>query len=126
MPSYDSRLFSPPAPLAKVKLRIIEGSAEISDVLMLLDSGADVSLIPGSAIDTLGIEINPEETYELMGFDGNISVAPVVRLDLIFLRQVFRGQYLLVDQIWGVLGRDILNHLALLFDGPNLTWSETK
>jgi hypothetical protein len=25
---------------------------------------------------------------------------------------------------WGVMGRDVLNLVALLFDGPNLTWNE--
>jgi hypothetical protein len=126
MTRYDNKLFDPPAPLATVKIRITGNGDAVPDVLMLLDSGADVTLIPRSAVVTLGITINPEVSYELMGFDGSISIARAVRLDLIFLRQIFRGQYLLIDQDWGVLGRDILNYVSLVFDGPHLTWSEQK
>ena len=31
---------------------------------------------------------------------------------------------MLIDQEWGIMGRDVLNHVALLLDGPKLTWSE--
>ena len=59
-----------------------------------------------------------------MGFDGSRSVARSVQLDLLFLRRAFKGRFLLIDQEWGVMGRDILNHLAILLHGPQLTWSE--
>jgi len=45
---------------------------------------------------------------------------------MIFLNRTFRGRFLLIDQEWGVMGRDILNLVSLLLDGPNLTWSEHK
>ncbi len=63
-------------------------------------------------------------TYELIAFDGSKSSAPAVPLDLLFLQRAFRGQYLLIDQEYGVLGRDILNHLELVLDGPRLQWLE--
>ena len=50
--------------------------------------------------------------------------APVVRLELRFSRRTFRGQFLLVDQAWGILGRNVLNAVAVLLDGPNLAWHE--
>jgi hypothetical protein len=59
-----------------------------------------------------------------MGFDGSKSVAQAVQLDLLFLGRAFRGRFLLIDQACGILGRDILNHVAILLDGPQLTWSE--
>ncbi len=46
MPAYDSTLFNPPAPLARVTLRNPETGAVWSDVPMLLDLGADATLIP--------------------------------------------------------------------------------
>ena len=61
-----------------------------------------------------------------MGFDGRTSVARVASLDLIFLRKVFRGRFLIGNQECGVLGRDILNHVALLLDGPHLAWDEAR
>jgi len=40
---------------------------------MLLDTGADVTLIPKSAVDQLGVVHGSEEECELMGFDGSRS-----------------------------------------------------
>jgi hypothetical protein len=84
MPAYDTSHFDPPAPLAQVTLRSPERTTELADVAMLLDSGADVTLVPRSAVQMLGVDIDLEASYELMGFDGNISIAPAVELDLVF------------------------------------------
>ena len=91
MPTYDSIQFDPPAPLAQVALRNPDGGATLSDVPMLLDTGADVTLIPQATADTLGDIIVPGSQYELIGFDGSASIAPVVRLELLFYGLVFRG-----------------------------------
>jgi hypothetical protein len=64
------------------------------------------------------------ERYELMGFDGSRSFAPVVVLDLVFVKRIFRGRFLLIDEERGILGRDILSHVVLLLDGPRQQWSE--
>lgn len=126
MSAYDAALFDPPAPLARVTLRNPDNLAVLSDVPMLLDSGADVTLIPQASVNQLGIAADPGKTYELVGFDGSTSFAPVVQLQLVFLNRTFKGQFLLIRQDWGVMGRDILNHVSLLLDGPNLKWSEHR
>ena len=125
MPAYDASRFKPPAPLAIVTLRNQDNETTL-DAPMLLDSGADITLIPQSSIERLGLAVDPREIYELMSFDGTTSTAQVVRLDLIFLRRVFRGRFLVTLQECGILGRDILNHISLLLDGPDLTWGEQK
>lgn len=122
MPDYDSALFTPPAPLARVVLRNPESGATQTDVPMLLDTGADVSLIPQASISSLALATISDTRYELVGFDGNSSFAQVVRVELIFLERTFRGQFLLTGQDWGILGRNILNAIPLLFDGPRLRW----
>ena len=124
MPVYDAIRFSPPAPLAFVAFRNTATGASASDVPMLLDSGADVSLVPRQTVIALGVSLDPAAVYELMSFDGNRSSAQAVHLDLLFLKRTFRGRFLLIDGECGILGRDILNHLSLSFDGPNLTWDE--
>jgi len=121
MPAYDEGRFQPPAPLAQVTLRHSEKGNTLPDVPMLLDSGADVTLLPRASINLLGVTVNPGEGYELLGFDGRTSVAQAVQLDLLFLRRAFKGRFLLIDQEWGILGRDILNHVPLLFHGPRLS-----
>ncbi len=126
MPAYDNSLFAQPAPVTRVILRNPENNAILSDVPMLLDTGADVTLIPQGSINLLGVSITPNEGYELMGFNGSRSVAQVAQLDLLFLRRAFKGRFLLINQDCGILGRDILNHLSLLFDGPQLIWDEQR
>jgi hypothetical protein len=126
MPEYDSALFSLPAPVARVMLRNPQTGTVVNDVPMLLDSGADATLLPQTFVDRIGIAAEPNEGYELMGFDGSISVARVVQLDLIFLRRAFKGRFLLMNQEWGLIGRDILNHVSLLFDGSYLRWDEQR
>lgn len=126
MSTYDSDLFDPPAPLARVTIRHPLSGATVSDVPMLLDTGADVTLLPQAFVERLGISGDSNEGYELKGFDGNVSVARVVEVDLLFVRRAFKGRFLLMDQEWGLIGRDVLNHVSLLFDGLRLDWSEQK
>jgi len=126
MPTYDDHFFNPPAPLARVTLRNCEGGKTISAVPMLIDSGADVTVIPQQSVTLLGTSIEPDTGYEVMGFDGRKSIAQVVSLDLIFLRRAFRGRFLVSGQEWGIIGRDVLNHVAVLLDGPQLVWEEQK
>lgn len=88
---------------------------------MLIDSGADATLLPKAAVASLGIS-GLGERYQLAGFDGTTSEAEAVRADLIFENLRFRGRYLLLDAEVGVIGRDVLNHLRLLLDGPDSHW----
>jgi hypothetical protein len=56
MPAYDDNRFAPAAPVARVVVRHPDHPASIADVLMLIDSGADASLLPRTAVASLGIE----------------------------------------------------------------------
>jgi Retroviral aspartyl protease len=126
MPIYDDHFFNPPAPLARVTLRNAGDGKTVSDVPMLIDSGADVTLIPHQSVTLLGAFIASDTSYEVMGFDGRKSTAQVVSLDLIFLRRTFRGRFLVGTQEWGIVGRDVLNHVSVLLDGPRLVWDEQR
>jgi predicted aspartyl protease len=126
MPAYDSTRFDPPAPLVLVTLRNPNTGSVCPDVPLLLDTGADVSLVPRAAVSRLGVTAAPDRRYELIAFDGTVSLAPVVQLELVFCRRTFRGQFLLIDQEWGILGRNVLNAVSLLLDGPRLTWDEHR
>jgi len=126
MPAYDAELFKPPAPLAQDSLRNPQNAVSFFDVPMLLDTGADVTLVPTNSVEHLGLSANATEIYELVGFDGRITTASAVHLEMRFLNKTFRGRFLLIEQEWGILGRDILNLLSLLVDGPNLSWHEQR
>ena len=123
MPSYDALHYDPPAPIAQVSLRAANG-ATVDDVLLLLDTGADTTLLPRIAIMRLGITPDPTLAYELIGFDGTRSTTLAVGVDMIFLQKAFRGRYLLTDSDRGILGRDVLASVAMLFNGPAQEWSQ--
>jgi hypothetical protein len=62
----------------------------------------------------------------LEAFDGSKSTAPAITAELLFLGKTFRGQFLLIDSWHGILGRNVLNNLSLLLDGPSLMWTERR
>jgi hypothetical protein len=126
MPTYDEARFNPPAPVGLVAFHNPHNGWRVNDVPMLLDSGADVTLIPRMVVDQLDARLLPDVSYEVSGFDSSASLASAVRLEMISLNKAFRGNYLVVDQAWGIVGRDILNLLSLLFDGPHLMWDEHR
>lgn len=124
MQAYDATRFDPPAPLAFVTIKSHQLDIVIHDVPMLIDTGADVSLLPQSHIAAL---TSPgAKTFELEAFDGTRSTAHEVTAELQFLGKSFRGQFLLIKGSYGILGRNILNNLSLVFDGPALRWGEHR
>ena len=123
MPAYDESRFAPPAPVAIVSIRHPDREEAVSDVPMLIDSGADATLLPKSAAASLGI-VGTGERYQLMGIDGSTSESEVVRAVLVFMGRRFHGRYLLIDAEVGVLGRNVWNRVRLMLDGPALSWEE--
>jgi predicted aspartyl protease len=93
---------------------------------MLIDTGADVTLIPQSVAQKLALEPVLDTQYELLGFAGGINTAYAVKLEMIFLGRTFRGQFLLTDEEMGIIGRNVLNGIRLIFDGPKLSWDIAK
>jgi hypothetical protein len=122
MPAYDAVRFDPPAPLAQVTLRNLATGKRWPDVPMLLDSGADVTLVPRAVLDQLDLAVLTDKQYELIGFDGETRTASAVQLELLLAGRVFKGSFLLIEQDWGIIGRNILNALPLIFDGPQQMW----
>jgi hypothetical protein len=126
MPAYDSLDYDPPASVAHVTLRDIDRGVLLPNVSLLLDTGADVTLLPRVAVEQLGLKPLAEKEYELVGFDGTKSLAQAVELDMIFLNKAYRGRYLLTDDEHGVLGRDVLANIILRLNGPRQEWSELR
>jgi hypothetical protein len=122
MPEYDDVNYDPPAPVAWVMLRNPVNGKTLANVPMLLDTGADASLLPMSCMEPLGIQRESRVGYELVAFDGTRSVSHAAVAHLVFLGMTFRGRYLLRDDAMGVIGRDVLNHLTIRFNGKTLTW----
>lgn len=121
MPDYDSTFFNPPAPVAFVTLKNSENNQQVTDVPMLLDTGADATLLPRAFVAKLDI-IQTSEIWEVESFDGTRNESAVVRLQMVFENKSFRGDYLLIEQDYGIIGRNILNFFNIRFDGKNLRW----
>jgi len=122
MHPYDATGFEPPAPFAHVTVISDALGTRVDHVPVLLDTGADVSLLPRAHVASL---VPPDaQQYQLEAFDGTKSTAPAIDVKVLFLGKTLRGQFLLIDGWHGVLGRNVLNNLRLLFDGPAKGWEE--
>lgn len=124
MTKYDET-FDPPAPFAKIALRNIATGERIEDISVLLDTGADISLLPLSAIEKLHIEPSGEKV-KLVGFNESENISDGYALQVIFLGKRLTGDYCAINDEVGILGRDVLNRFSIIFDGRNLEWREEK
>lgn len=124
MASYDSR-FKPPAPLALVTFFSADRSAHVNDVPMLIDTGADGSVVPLSIVNQLGVRLLSDKALEIEGYDGSKNIVNLAMLEMDFCEQIFTGEFILLDQSIGIVGRNVLNLFNLNFNGPKLTWNET-
>jgi hypothetical protein len=123
MPAYEDKGFSPAAPVARVTLRHPDNGQSIAHVPMLIDSGADATLLPRTAVVSLGI-MGTGELHRLEAFDGSINESEAVHAVLVFLNKTSRGRFLQTKSEIGVIGWNILNHVRLLLAGPALSWEE--
>ena len=98
----------------------------IEGVELLIDTGADTTLLPSRVLESLRLRPDDSSTCDLIGFDGTPSTAPVAELDMIFLQKIFRGRYVFIDRAHGILGRDVLNSVALLMNGPASEWASVS
>ena len=120
MPASDAVDFDPPAPVARA--RLASSTRTAADVPMLLDTGADVSVVPRSIAEQIDAASRPSG-IRLEMYDGAQVEVDVADLTLEFGTYRFRGAFVVADAEHGVLGRNILNLLVLTLDGPSLLWT---
>ena len=117
--SYDTENFYPPAPALEVSL-----SAPVSTFtpsvksLAILDSGADMTVIPQQVVQQLQLKCVDE--ILVSGFDGILKKYFVYSVKLIFDNLGdFVIRTLAEQQDYIIIGRDILNRWLLFLKGPN-------
>jgi len=119
MPQYD--LFErPPAPIATAIVTNFENGKNI--VLRgKLDTGASISVLPMSALETL--ELYPKGETAVIGYDGARTVREIfyahLEIEGVHLASV-RLVTTLRDEM--LLGRDALNQFLIILDGKTLTF----
>ena len=126
MPEYDAENFDPPAPVAFVTLRNPATGVTLPDVPMLIDTGADATLLPAEAVRKIGVDIEADSVFEVETFDGETKRLQFAKLELFFLNKKFAGEYLVIERPMGILGRNVLNSLRLVLDGLRQKWDEQK
>ena len=90
---------------------------------MLIDSGASVTVLPPWIGRCAGLLT--DRVLEVESFDGNQSQRPIVQVRLHLGGIAFLLECILHDEgeEAGILGRDVLNLLHLVLDGPRCSWT---
>lgn len=121
MQAYEAGDFEPRAPVVRATVR---GPSNVvyHGVPLLIDTGADVSVIPLEVAAAVEAETRPSNA-PIQLLDGGEITCLQANLTVEFLRYRFSGPFLVAGSRHGILGRNILNLLLVTLDGPNLLWS---
>ncbi|MCL5961779.1 MAG: retropepsin-like domain-containing protein [Chloroflexi bacterium] len=121
MLAYESGDFEPPAPVVRA---VVRGPANASyhDVPLLIDTGADVSLIPLDVAKYVGAATHPGSAL-IQFLDGEQMTCLEADLTVEFHRYRFRGPFIIAESSHGLLGSNVLNLLLVTLGGPRLSWS---
>ena len=89
---------------------------------MQIDTGADTSLIPAHVVSELGLPPSPSGAIDLVGFDERPATYPVVLAKVRFEGVGLSAPFAVIPARVGILGRNLLNRVPVLLDGPQLRW----
>ncbi|MCS6909138.1 MAG: aspartyl protease family protein [Anaerolineales bacterium] len=113
--------YTPPAPMLQVQLARRGEGPRLGPALAFVDTGADVTFMPRDWLDEL--EATEIDVVRVRGIFGESRSALLYKVDLIV-----EGQRLpninviaLSSSSEIILGRNVLNRLVLLLDGPGQT-----
>jgi len=112
---------TPPIPELDIALSLPQATATLGPVPAVVDSGADATLVPVEMLRQLGAQAWDEAL--LRGPWGEGRRIYTYLLDIHFAGQVLPGIEVVGDTMGEVivLGRNLLNKLILLLDGPDTT-----
>lgn len=113
--AFDLR-FHPPAPVLPVGIGGIDTDAPTTMLRMLVDTGADCSLIPVSVARALRLPVVDKVNVRGVGATSATSV-PVHAAQVLLAGTRLVARLMAFDDE-ALLGRDILNRLKLELDGP--------
>ncbi|HET7089983.1 MAG TPA: retroviral-like aspartic protease family protein [Anaerolineae bacterium] len=115
--SYDTNYF-PPAPSVEISLGIPNESLAVGPLRAVVDTGADVLLVPLRYIGPLGAQIDNRKTLRSQW--GEPRKVDVYVLDVGIGDLRFPVIEVIADEVGDeiVLGRNVLNKLTLTLHGP--------
>ena len=114
-----NRQLDPPAPFVHVVLARPDGSGAVEWPAQL-DTGADRSVIPPEARQSVGLA--ETGVLRVAGLGGDVQPMPVflAQVGVRGLRQILVEVITVPGERYVLLGRDLLNLHRILLDGPNL------
>ena len=115
---FDASYF-PPAPVLEVSLAFPDDPPSVGPITAFVDTGADGTFIPLAYLKALKVERSDQTAVQ--PFFGSPRLADVYMIDLFFGDSRMTAIEVVAneenDEI--VLGRNVLNKLMLLLDGPH-------
>jgi len=117
-----SRKYFPPAPILSVSLAVPEGAPQLGPHIALVDTGADGTFVPTRFLEDLVAPI-VYATYVRPSLGEGRHRVWVYQVDILLDSTRLPGIEVVGDD-WGdeiILGRNFLNRLRMLLDGPNQT-----
>ena len=121
MKTYFSRAYQPPAPVIEIELAISGTNQTAGPYPALVDTGADVTMLPRSLLISLSaISIYEKRLRSAWGEPHDVVIYAV---DIIVGADRFPGIEIAADEneTEFILGRNFLNRPPLLLDGPQMT-----
>ena len=114
-----NRQVTPPAPFVHVTVRAPYDGSPGVELPGQIDTGADLSVIPGRLVDQL--RLVPLDSISTAGFGGHLLTLPtfVVELRIRELTPVTTKIVASSDETFALIGRDVLNRFTIMLDGPN-------
>ena len=113
-----NKSIEPPAPF--ISVAVAHPLRPDSDVQMMakIDSGADITALPLTVVQQLNLQAN--HFLEIAGYDNQIVSLPVYDSRLTIAHIRVRFEAIAISENHAILGRDVLNLLRVLLDGPAL------
>lgn len=116
MTPYDNR-HQPPAPVLSVTVTSVVNRRRRRSLSALLDTGSDITAIPRLLVESL--QLYPIGQIELEGVDASVQSIPAYPVHLsIGDLSIPRLEVIETGLDFAVVGRDVLNRLYLLLNGP--------
>jgi len=113
---YNNNSYDPPAPVLPITIRVPGNSINQVVIDALIDTGADITCLPGALIKALHAEC--ASSYNVLG----INEMPIGPADSYFLEFEIASTKLMSEVIAigneTILGRNLINEFTLNLNGP--------
>ncbi len=113
--------YEPPAPVIPIGLAVSGTNDALGPFVALIDTGSDVTVMPQTVL--VSLRAKPVRTAYLRSPWGERRHAAVYVLDVLIGAERYPNIEIAADEAETefILGRNFLNRLPLLLDGPQMT-----